>query len=152
MCRRESRIEAFSGILEHLLDEAALRAAREAARRQFAKVLPLKMDRAAGGIDETRQEASECRLSAARFPYEANALASSHAKADAVDRMQQSRSGRVMVAAVASPAQPRHAGQRPSSPERKNFAQLIDLQERGHNGSRQATTWRGSTCTRGSGA
>ena len=59
MSGRKPWVEAFGGILEHLLNKAALRATSEAVRRELAEVATLKMNLAAGGIDETSDETCE---------------------------------------------------------------------------------------------
>ena len=141
MGRRKAWIETFGGILEHLLDEAALGAAGEATRWKLTEITALKMNLAASGLDEASDETGEGGLATPGFPHEPNALASLDAEADIVDGVQQHWLPRTAVAAMTVAATCLHyPGQRAMASEGKNFGQAFNFQEYGHSGCRQATT------------
>ena len=83
--RREARVEAVGGVLEHHLDALAQRQLGELLGRNGADVLAVEHDAPVRLVDQAHDHGRGRRLAAAGLADQADALAAVHGEADAVD-------------------------------------------------------------------
>src|ERR1700744_2849156 len=84
--RRETRIEAFVGILEYDLNVFSMRRTVEVPRREVADRFAIEQDLALAGIDQPADHARGRRLARAGFADETDAVSGLHGHEKVRDR------------------------------------------------------------------